>query len=105
MTSKERMIAALNHQEADRVPRGENAFDYTFYQEVMGRKTLCYGGWDELEALWSGNRDKVVADYIDSLVAFTKKMRWDYIRVPAAPKKKDYSGYKRIEDHAFVDNR
>ncbi len=104
MTSKERMIAALTHQEPDRVPRGENAFDYNFFEQEMGRKTLCYGGWDELETLWAGGRDKVVADYIDSLVALTKKMNWDYIRVPTAPKNKDFSGYKRVDDHAFVDD-
>ncbi len=105
MTSKERMIAALGHREADRVPRGENAFDYTFFQEVMGHSSLCYHGWEELDSLWSGNRDKVVADYIDSIVALTEKMGWDYVRVPAAPKKKDYSAYKRVADHAFTDGK
>ncbi|MGE4283073.1 MAG: uroporphyrinogen decarboxylase family protein [Clostridia bacterium] len=104
MTSKERVIAALNHKESDRVPRGENAFNSVYFEQVMGYKTLCYGGWDELEALWAGNRDKIVADYVDAIVGLTKKMQWDYIRVPVAPKKKDYSGYKRISERLFEDN-
>jgi len=105
MNSKERMIAALNHKEPDRVPRGENAFNSVYFQQVMGYKALCYGSWEELEALWAGNRDKVVADYIDAIVALTEKMQWDYIRVPVAPKKKDYTGFKRISEHSFVDNK
>jgi hypothetical protein len=71
----------------------------------MGYKTLCYSGWDEIEALWAGNRKKVVADYVDAIVALTKKLQWDYIRIPAAPKKKDYPGYRRISEHSFVDNK
>jgi hypothetical protein len=30
---------------------------------------VAYGGWEEKEAIWSGQRDKVVADYIDAICA------------------------------------
>lgn len=105
MNSKERVIAALQHCEPDRVPRGENAFDAAFFEQTVGYKTLAYGGWEEKEAIWSGQRDKVVADYIDAICALTLKMGWDYIRVPVAPKKQDYTGYKRVGEHAYVDGK
>lgn len=105
MNSKERMIAALSHREGDRVPRGENAFDANFFEQVMGRKTLCYGGWAEKEALWSGQRDQVVADYIDAICSLTLKLGWDYIRVPLAPRKADYSGYRRTGRNTYVDGK
>jgi hypothetical protein len=41
MTSKDRVIAMLKHQIPDRVPRGENAFDCYFYEQVTGKKTLA----------------------------------------------------------------
>ena len=104
MTAKERVITTLNHQEPDFVPRGETAFDNIFFKEVCGYDTLAYGGWKELEALWSGRRDDVVRDYIDAFVAIAKCLEWDFIRVPAAPLKKDYSGYKRIDEYIFQDN-
>jgi uroporphyrinogen decarboxylase len=103
MTSKERIIAMLEHREADKVPRGENAFDSIFCEKVTGKKTLCNAGWEELEALWAGRRDEVVRDYIDATCLVAEALGWDYVRVPAAPKKKDYSGYKRIDQNVFQD--
>jgi len=97
------MKAALQHLEPDVVPRGENAFDHTFFREVMGRDTLCYGGWEELFALWAGERDRVVQEYVTALAEMTVEMGWDYIRVPAAPRKADYSGYRRVEENSFTD--
>lgn len=105
MNSKERVLAALNHREPDHVPRGENAFDAAFFEQVCGYKTLCYAGWEEKEAIWSGRRDEVVADYIDAICALTLKLGWDYIRVPLAPKRQDYSGYRRVSQHSYVDGK
>jgi len=84
MNSKERMICMLEHRTPDRVPRGENAFDSLFYKQITGKKTLAYSGWNELEALWSGRRDEVVADYITALCKISEVLGWDYIRVPLA---------------------
>lgn len=103
MTSKDRVIAMLKHQIPDRVPRGENAFDCHFYEQVTGKKTLAYAGWDELEAIWSGRRDEVVADYIDTICTISEVLGWDYIRMPVAPRKMDYTGYKRTGSMRFCD--
>lgn len=103
MTSKERIIAMLNHREADYVPRGETAFDSSIIKEVCGYDTLAYGGWAELEALWNGRRDEIVNDYINAFVAVTEHLGWDFVRVPAAPRIKDYSGYKRTGEFSYED--
>ena len=39
MTSKERVIRALQHKEPDRVPTGEMGVDYTIAEKLVGRKT------------------------------------------------------------------
>ena len=40
MIPKDRVIAALNHKEADRVPTGENAVDYELVKRILNRPTL-----------------------------------------------------------------
>ena len=54
MTGKERVIAALEHREPDRVPTGENAVDYELVEKALGRPTLYNARWRELQALWQG---------------------------------------------------
>ena len=44
MTPKQRVIAALKHQEPDRVPTGENAVDGALAVEILGRPTLYNAG-------------------------------------------------------------
>ena len=52
MTSKERVIAALELRQPDRVPTGENYVDGCLAETLLGEKTLYNKGWEELEALW-----------------------------------------------------
>ncbi|MGE4352931.1 MAG: hypothetical protein AB7D36_02455, partial [Oscillospiraceae bacterium] len=101
MNSKERVYTALRNEEPDRVPRGENKFDNVFFKGIMGYNTLCYAGWEEMEALWAGRRDDVIADYIDAIPALAEKLQWDYVRVPPTPKKQDYTGYKRLSERIY----
>ena len=105
MTGKERIIAALEHREPDRVPRGENAFDSEFFKQICGYDTLYNGGWKEKETLWAGGRDKVIADYVDAICTIAQKLGWDYVRVPVAPINMDYSGYSRIGENLFQDDK
>lgn len=101
MNSKERVYTALAHREPDRVPRGENKFDNIFFRGVMGYDTLAYAGWEEMEALWAGRRDEIIADYIDALPALAEALKWDYIRVPPAPKAQCYAGCRRISERVY----
>ncbi|NLD82418.1 MAG: hypothetical protein GX642_14780 [Smithella sp.] len=105
MTSKERVLCVLNGKIPDKVPRGENGFTSDFYYQITGKKTLCYSGWEEMEALWAGNRDEVINDYVEALCTMADALGWDYVRVPSAPPKDfDYSGYRRIDEKHFIDN-
>ena len=40
MLPKERIIAALAHEEPDRVPTGENEVDYELVEQILGHPTL-----------------------------------------------------------------
>jgi uroporphyrinogen decarboxylase len=90
MTSKERVIAALQHQEPDRVPTGENQVDGKLIEQILGRATLCNRGWQELEALWDGRRDEIVQDYCRVYVDIPRKLEWDYVRIPVVPAVGEY---------------
>ena len=85
MTSKERVLAALQHCEADRVPTGENQFDGELVEQILGHPTLYNRGRQELEALWSGRRDEIVRDYCAAHVEIVRALEWDYVRVPVVP--------------------
>lgn len=61
MRPKDRVIAALEHEEADRVPTGENAVDYELVEAILGHPTLYNARWREMQALWDGRRDEIVA--------------------------------------------
>jgi hypothetical protein len=87
MNSKERVYTALRQEEPDRVPRGENKFDNVFFKGIMGYDTLCYAGWEVMEALWAGRRDEVIADYIDAIPALAERLQWDYIPCAAHAEK------------------
>ncbi len=62
MTGKERVQAALNHFEGDRVPTGENQVNGKLASDILGRPTFYSKGWVELQALWQGQRETVVED-------------------------------------------
>ena len=85
MTSKERVLAALAHRQPDRVPTGENQVDGALVEQLLGRPSLYNAGWREFEALWSGQRDALVADYGTAHVDLTRILRWDYVRVFVPP--------------------
>ena len=84
MNPKQRVLAALHHQEPDRVPTGENDVDVVLAEALLGRSTLYNSRWREKQALWDGRRDEIVADYGASLVGLARTLEWDYVRAPIA---------------------
>ena len=40
MLPRERVFAALEHREPDRIPWGEHSIDYNVYEDILGRETL-----------------------------------------------------------------
>ncbi len=85
MTEKERVLCALQHEEPDRVPTGENLVDGPLAGRILGRHVLFNSGWPELEALWTGRRDEVSRDCAASLVEIAGTLEWDFVRVPTIP--------------------
>ena len=87
MTPKERVIAALEHREADRVPTGEFATDHSVIDQALGRPTFWRGKRRYTEALWEGRRDEVVESMKRDIVDFTLKAGLDMAPVGAVPHK------------------
>jgi len=90
MKPKERVLAALRHEEADRIPTGENAVDGRLVEQILGKPLLYNRGWEELQAVWNGRRDEVVRDYCRVHVELPLALEWDYVRVPVVPAAKAY---------------
>jgi uroporphyrinogen decarboxylase len=104
MKPRDRVIAALNHREPDRVPTGENAIDYELVERILGHPTLYNARWRELQALWDGRRDEVAADYCSAHVELTRALEWDYVRVPVVPPNTPYKRPKMIGPYAWLDD-
>ncbi|MHC4405043.1 MAG: uroporphyrinogen decarboxylase family protein [Planctomycetota bacterium] len=103
MTPKQRVLAALCHEEPDRVPTGENAVDGELVEQILGYPTLYNAGWRELEALWEGRRAEIVADYGRAHVELVRALEWDYVRVPAVPADKEYRRPRMTGPNAWLD--
>ncbi len=103
MTGKERVQAALNHFEGDRVPTGENQVNGKLASDILGRPTFYSTGWEELQALWQGQRETVVEDYGKTIVDLARVLEWDFVRVPFVPKKKEYKIPKMTGPYSWID--
>ena len=104
-TPKERVIAALEHREADRVPTGENQIDGHLVEQILGQPTLYNIGWAEMEALWDGRRDTIVADYCTAHVEVPRALEWDYVRVPVVPVDKEYRRPQMTGQYSWLDDQ
>ncbi|MFH1571942.1 MAG: uroporphyrinogen decarboxylase family protein [Gemmatimonadota bacterium] len=103
MTGRERVLAALAHEEADRVPTGENQVDPGLVRQILGRPSIASTGREELEALWDGRRDEVVADYGAVHVDLPRALEWDYVRVPAVPAARAYPRPRMTGPYSWLD--
>ena len=105
MNPKQRVLAALNHQEADRVPTGENAVDCKLAEQILGRPTLYNARWREREALWRGQRAEIVSDYGSAHVDLAHALDWDYVRVPVVPPDRDYHPPVMTGPYSWLDEQ
>ena len=85
MTSKERVYAALQHREPDRVPVGEAYVDYPVIEQVLGRSTFYRSHAREVMARWEGRRDEVVDGQKRDLVEFVRRTGLDILPVWQVP--------------------
>jgi uroporphyrinogen decarboxylase len=89
MLPRERVFAALEHREPDRIPWGEHSIDYNVYEDILGRPTLVQAKMRETQAFWDGRRDEVVASYKRDRLDLVRALEMDIVFVGRVPAK-DY---------------
>lgn len=85
MLPRERVIAALEHREPDRIPWGEHSIDYNVYEDILGRETFVQAKMRETQALWDGRRDEVVASYKRDRLDLVRALEMDICFVGGVP--------------------
>jgi len=104
MLPRERVFAALEHREPDRIPWGEHSIDYNVYEDILGRPTLVQAKMRETQALWDGRRDEVVASYKRDRLDLVRALDMDIVfvgRVP--PKDHRPEPYQKMPDGTYRD--
>ena len=84
MLPRERVYAALDHQEPDRIPWGEHLIDYNIYEAFLKRKSYVNSHFFEQQAIWDGKRDEVVEHYKRDLPDLADAIGLDIITLPGA---------------------
>jgi uroporphyrinogen decarboxylase len=94
VTPKQRVIAALNHRQPDRVPMGEFAFDHKIIEHYTGKPSYWrpFSNAKAQIALWEGKRDMVVESWKEAIVFLAERLEHDILAVQLAP-----SRHKPIE--------
>ena len=104
MLPRERVIAALEHKEPDRVPWGEHSIDYNVYEDILGRETLVQAKMKETQALWDGRRDEVVESYKRDRVDLIRALEMDIVFVgPVPPKDYQPKPMEKLDDTTYRD--
>lgn len=93
MTSIERVLKTIAHEEPDRVPVGEWGIDHDHVSRIIGRHTYWRNRKDTMLALWDGRRDEVVQSMKEDYAALVDALDYDVVTVETVPPK----GY-RVED-------
>jgi len=83
MLPRERVFAALEHREPDRIPWGEHSIDYNVYEDILGRETLVQAKMKQTQAMWDGRRDEVVASYKRDRLDLIRELEMDVLFVQA----------------------
>jgi hypothetical protein len=87
MTPKERVKAALRHQEPDRVPMGENEIDAPIIEAVLGRPTYYGAKFRLMQAYLEGRRDEAVDSMKRDYIEFLRKTEHDIAKIMLVPDK------------------
>jgi uroporphyrinogen decarboxylase len=87
MIPRERVFAALEHREPDRIPWGEHSIDYNVYEDILGRETFVQAKMKETQAYWDGRRDEVVEHYKRDRLDLIRALEMDIVFVGGVPPK------------------
>jgi len=104
MLPRERVFAALEHREPDRIPWGEHSIDYNVYEDILGRKTLVQAKMRETQAYWDGRRDEVVECMKRDRLDLIRALEMDIVFCSAVPPK-DYrpTPLAKLDDTTYQD--
>ena len=87
MLPKERVFAALEHREPDRIPWGEHSIDYNVYEDILGRESFVQAKIRETRAYWDGRRDEVVESMKRDKLDLVRALDMDIVTVGGVPPK------------------
>ena len=105
MLPRERVFAALEHREPDRIPWGEHSIDYNVYEDILGRETFVQAKMKETQALWDGRRDEVVACYLRDRLDLIRALDMDIVFVGGVPPKGHRpEPFEKLDDETYRDH-
>lgn len=106
MLPRERVIAALEHREPDRVPWGEHSIDFNVYEDILGRETFVQGKIKETLAYWDGRRDEIVESYKRDRLDLVRALDMDILFIGRVPGKGyQPKPYEKLDDETYRDER
>lgn len=104
MLPRERVFAALEHREPDRVPWGEHFIDYNVYEDVLGRETFVHAKMRETCALWDGARDEVVESYKRDIPDLIRALDMDVVHAYGVPSKGEHpEPMEKLDEETYRD--
>ncbi len=106
MLPRERVFAALEHREPDRIPWGEHSIDYNVYEDILGRETLVQAKMRQTQAYWDGRRDEVVEHCKRDRVDLIRALEMDIAFVSRVPPKGHHpAAMEKIADDTYRDTQ
>lgn len=107
MNAKERVLAAIRHEEPDRVPVGEWGIDHDHVSRILGHHTYWRNREDTTLALWANRRDEVVGSLKEDCCRLAEALDYDVVTVDLVPPKSHYveDPPKQIADGVWADKR
>lgn len=106
MLPRERVFAALEHREPDRIPWGEHFIDYNVYEDILGRETFVEAKMKQTQAYWDGRRDEVVESYKRDRLDLIRALEMDVVFVSGVPAK-DYrpEPMEKLDEGVYRDKK
>lgn len=107
MLQRERVYAALNHTEPDRIPWGEHLIDFNVYEALLGRKSYVNSHFYQQKAIWDGARDEVVEHYKRDLPDLADALELDIVTLPGPfPEKGEVvEPMQQVDETTFKNDR
>jgi hypothetical protein len=104
MLPRERVFAALEHREPDRVPWGEHSINYNVYEAILGRESFVQAQFKQTKALWDGRRDEVVESHKRDKIDLVRALEMDIIAVGQVPSRDHQpKPMKKLDEETYED--